>query len=279
MNYAVTTKSAMRQTRQYRRRSERGYALIAIIGVMMFSLILMTAAAPNVQREMQREKEEEMLWRGQQIAFALARYPRATKLRQLIEGVPVGVKKMPLLRPSALCDPMLPCDRSNDNGNWRLLRAPDPLHKELYDAIEETAREKQLPLNPQQFAQLRALASQGVANLPGHGPDTKLDGESKPDGQTGITDNKELDTRPIVGVVSNKTGQMFRSYFGIDKYDHTLFFPSVPVMAGGFLNPLAFGQVSNATQSQPCPNGGALIDGKCWGGNPTLGPQKRDPKQ
>jgi hypothetical protein len=42
--------------------------------VMMFGLILTTAAAPTLQREMQREKEEEMLWRGQQIVVAIRNY-------------------------------------------------------------------------------------------------------------------------------------------------------------------------------------------------------------
>lgn len=277
MNHSFNTKSEMRQTRQRRRRSERGYALIAIIGVMMFSLILMTAIAPSAQREAQREKEEEMLWRGQQIALALARYPGATKLRQLIDGVPVGVKKVRLLRPSAICDPMLPCDPSADNGNWRLLRRADPLHKELYDAIDETAREKQVPLDPRQFVQLRNLALQGTSSLPGQQADTKLDGESKPDSETGNDDDKNLDTRPIVGVVSNKTGRMFRSYFGIEEYNHTLFFPSVPVIAGGFLNPLAAGAALNglAGQNERCPNNGVMINGKCTGAVNILNPRKK----
>ena len=55
-------------------RGERGYALVGLMAVMMFALILTTAAAPTLQREMQREKEEEMLWRGQQVVVALSRY-------------------------------------------------------------------------------------------------------------------------------------------------------------------------------------------------------------
>jgi len=30
---------------------------------------------------------------------------------------------------------------------------------------------------------------------------------------------------------------MFRSYYGINDYDQALFFPNIPVLAGGFVNP------------------------------------------
>src|SRR5215470_596871 len=96
---------------------ERGYALVGLMAVMMFALILTTSAAPTLQREMQREKEEEMLWRGQQIIVAInkfrtfrgAAYP--TDLKELVDGFndPSG-RPIHLLRPSAICDPMTPCE-------------------------------------------------------------------------------------------------------------------------------------------------------------------------
>src|SRR5215470_16514400 len=84
---------------------ERGYALVGLMAVMMIALILTTAAAPTLQREMQREKEEEMLWRGQQVIVAISRYRQfrggafPTDLRELVEGVndPTG-RKIHLLR-------------------------------------------------------------------------------------------------------------------------------------------------------------------------------------
>ena len=74
--------------------SEQGYALIALVGILMFGLILTTAAAPMIKRESQREKEEEMLWRGAQVAKAIELYgplggpsgKPMTKLRDLVEG-------------------------------------------------------------------------------------------------------------------------------------------------------------------------------------------------
>jgi hypothetical protein len=90
---------------------------------------------------------------------------------------------------------------------------------------------------------------------------------------------------PIIGVVSKKSDKMFRSYFGIEEYDHVLFFPDVPVMVGGFVNPLAINAVALAntnpgSKDRSCPNGGVFIDtgdgGRCWGGL-IPGRIKRDP--
>ncbi len=273
-------------------RSERGYALIGLMGVMLFALILTTAAAPSVKFESQREREEEMLWRGQQVAFALSRYAQMrngqypTDLNELVEGVNIGTKKIRLLRPSALCDPMLPCDP--DATNWRLVHPGDPLVKELLDAYVATQQKGSLVLPPPP-GNLVAFAQMGATNLPGQPSDAKLDGNigpvnppvndagnpaGNPAGSPGPAGgaiglgNSLSDKAPIIGVVSRKTDKMFRNYYGIDQYDKTLFFPGVPVVAGGFINPMllavSLSQPNNARNS--CPNGGVLIDGKCWGG-------------
>src|SRR5262245_31577839 len=95
-----------------RKKNEKGYALIGLMAVMMFALILTTATAPTLRQESQREKEEEMLWRGQQVAYALKKYREyrpglfPTDLNELVAGIDVNGVKKRLLRPSALCDPM-----------------------------------------------------------------------------------------------------------------------------------------------------------------------------
>jgi type II secretory pathway pseudopilin PulG len=271
-------------------RNERGYALVGLMGVMMFALILTTAAAPTLRREAQREREEEMLWRGQQVAWAIAQYrlppPRGrgtwpTDLNELVEGIDIGAKKIRLLRPSALCDPMTPC---TDGTNWRLVHPGDPLPKELLDAIVATQEKKQVPLNPQSLTNLAMFAQLGAVNLPGQAADTKLDGNIGPVNNDQNNDSgSDEKKRPIIGVVSKKSDKMFRSYFGIEEYDHALFFPDVPVMVGGFVNPLAINAVAvnnPTTKDQNCPGGGVFIDtgdgGKCWGGL-IPGRIKRDP--
>jgi type II secretory pathway pseudopilin PulG len=276
------------------RQNEKGYAMIGLMAVMMFALILTTATAPTLRQETQREKEEEMLWRGQQVAFALQNYRKyrpgifPTDLNELVQGIDINGKKIRLLRPSALCDPMTPCTNGT---NWRLVHPGDPLPKELLDAIIATQEKRQMPLNPSVLQDLARFAQVGATQLPGQA-DSLLGGASRDgqgasrDGQNdannsgglGFEDDKTK-KRPIIGVVSKKSDRMFRTYYGIEEYDHALFFPAVPVMVGGFVNPLIMSAVltggggANAPDSR-CPNGGLFVDGRCYG-NLILGPMKR----
>jgi len=296
MNTNHQTKKDKHHTK---RQNESGYALIGLMGVMMFALILTTAAAPTLRREAQREREEEMLWRGQQVASAISRYFKMrggqplTDLNELVQGIDIGVKKIRLLRPSALCDPMTPC---TDGTNWRLVHPGDPLPKELLEAILATMAKKQIPLNQQILnpnSPLMRFAQMGAVNLPGQAADTQLDGNIGPVNNSGQNSSQNSDSdsnekkQPIIGVVSKKSDRMFRSYFGIEEYDHVLFFPDVPVLAGGFVNPLAINVVAEANpnpnsgaKDRNCPGGGVFIDtgdgGRCWGGL-IPGQIKRDP--
>ncbi len=266
--------------RRAKNQDDRGYAMIGLMGVMMFALILTTVAAPSLRLESQREKEEEMLWRGQQVAWAISKYRRLpgrapnsfpTDLNELVQGVELGTKKIRLLRPSALCDPMTPCEGGM---NWRTVHPGDPLPKELLDAIIATQERRQMPVNPQSLSDLARFAQMGATRLPGQPADTQLDGNIGPvnnnqDNNSGSDPDSKLKKGPIIGVVSKKSDRMFRSYFGIEEYDHALFFPDVPVLVGGFVNPLVMGSllVGNPGGKDPnCPNGGVFINGTCWGG-------------
>jgi len=281
--------SAGKRSKQHPQRGERGYALIAIIGVMMFALILTTVAAPQVQKETQREREEEMLWRGEQVASGIARYYKASGqwplgekgIRELVEGVQlanqIGAKKKKYIRPSALCDPMTPC--SPDTINWRLVNPGDPLAKELYeayDALRQKALLEGIPMRPpDMLRELTQMAQAGGLKLPGltvpDGGNGAGSGQGDPqNGDAGSGLGEKKDTLPVIGVVSRKSDRMFRSYYGIEEYDHALFFPTIPVQAGGFISPLAIaGGVIFGESAQPdnrCPDGGVRIGGKCYGG-------------
>jgi len=248
---------------------ESGYVLIAIVGVMMFGLILTTAAAPKIQKESQREREEEMLWRGQQIAGAILRFKLArgafpNDLNDLVQGIEIGTKKLRFLRPSALCDPMMPCNPGTSN--WRLVHPGDPLPKDLLEAYIATMQKAQVQLPPP--ADLVAMARLGGAKLPGDVAGGNADaGNGQATGLDLDTDSGDkLKKLPVIGVVSRKDDRMFRSYYGIEEYDRALFFPQVPVIAGGFLPPLGFGTSVPAPQTDRCPDGGVRINGECYGG-------------
>jgi len=254
-----------RRNADHGQRGEKGYALVGLMAVMMFALILTTTAAPTLQREMQREKEEEMLWRGQQVVVAINRYKNSigrgqlypTDLKELVEGVtdPTG-RKIHLLRPSAICDPMTPCKGET---NWRTVNPGDPLTQELLEAIILSQEKNRVPINPQGTQELARIAQVGTVRLPGQAADTQLDGViGQPENQEGgSASGGGTQGAPIIGVVSNKSGKMFRSYYGIEEYDHALFFPGIPVLAGGFISPFILnpGIVGGGAPGQGVPGG------------------------
>ncbi len=130
--------SSRSDERSHERSHEHGWALLGLLlalGVM--SIFLASAIVPNVQKEVQRDKEMEMLYRGQQMAEGIARYygrgrlvplnilmpptplPYLTDLAKLSDGVSIGVRDLKFVRPSALIDPMT-------SKEWEPVRARDP---------------------------------------------------------------------------------------------------------------------------------------------------------
>jgi hypothetical protein len=240
-------KVTRKKARQANHRNESGYALVLMMGVVMFALILTTVAAPPIKLRMQREREEEMLWRGHQIAKGLEGYFRArgrfpSDLEELVKGVDIGVKKIRFLRSSALCDPMTPCNRG-EGTNWKLVNPGDPLVRELLDAYVSAQQRGPIPLPPPP-AILVQIAQMGTTRLPGEdaGAEEQNDEQppqtNRPSGNSGFSlGTFNSDQSPIVGVVSKLQVQMFRSYYGIEQNDRALFFAGVPVIAGGIYYP------------------------------------------
>ena len=120
-----------------RQRGEEGWALLGLLlalGVM--AIVLASSVVPNVQMQVQRDKELEMLYRGEQISQGIARYYNNGALRginllqrppygyllelaRLRDGVTIGVNERKFIRPSALIDPI-------SNAEWEPVRARDP---------------------------------------------------------------------------------------------------------------------------------------------------------
>jgi type II secretory pathway pseudopilin PulG len=95
--------------------------LLAVMVMMTVFAIVLLAVAPTVQVEIQREKELEAIYRGEEIADAIRLYMLAyngrlpTSIDDLLEGIPQGTKKRQILRPSAAVDPL------SADGKWRLI--------------------------------------------------------------------------------------------------------------------------------------------------------------
>ncbi len=141
-----------------RRRSERGYALLGFIVALTVMAVGMGVAIPDAQVQARRELEIEMMWRGEQMAEAIARYysgggkvPPAglvvksppppygylTELKKLRDGVNIGTEEIFLVRKSAYIDPLT-------GEEWEPIRIGDPRLRKYFRAwVQATGR--QLP--------------------------------------------------------------------------------------------------------------------------------------
>jgi type II secretory pathway pseudopilin PulG len=138
------------------RHDQRGYALLGMLLALAIIGIMLGSVVPNVQMDVRRDKEEEMLFRGQEMARAIARYysfnnrgmPPAIQLNvpppygylydlnKLRDGITLGVNELKFVRPSAMTDPLL-------NKDWEPVRARDP---RLMNALQAWAGANNLPI-------------------------------------------------------------------------------------------------------------------------------------
>ena len=118
---------------------ESGWALLGMILALMVLGVLLVSAVPSVRFAVQRDKEEEMKYRGEQMAEAIGRYYNSgqrgapqllapptrfggylLELKKLRDGVTAGEVKIKFVRRSAIIDPMT-------NEEWEPVRARDPM--------------------------------------------------------------------------------------------------------------------------------------------------------
>ena len=100
------------------RRRERGYSLVTLMVAVAVMLIMMTAAVPSWRYVMKNDREEELIFRGGEIADAIARYQRKNG-NALPPSLEVLVKGKFLRR--AYKDPM------TKDGKWRFIRPGEPM--------------------------------------------------------------------------------------------------------------------------------------------------------
>jgi hypothetical protein len=131
------------------RSGEQGWALLGLmLALAVMSIFLVSSITPDVQKQVLRDKEAEMLYRGGEMARGIARYygngaltqlqipilqarplPDLAKLR---DGITIGAIEKKFVRPSAMIDPV-----SGDE--WDIVRARDPrLAKFLQAWMAET---------------------------------------------------------------------------------------------------------------------------------------------
>ncbi len=105
-----------RRTIRACRSAESGYALLMVVFMAAAVLIATAAATPSLLQQGTREKEEELIWRGQQYARAVRLYYRKYgRFPQSVEDLTKAKNQIRFLR-RTYTDPMNSAD-----GTWRMI--------------------------------------------------------------------------------------------------------------------------------------------------------------
>jgi hypothetical protein len=192
-----------------RAEGEEGWALLGLIlALAILGMAISSTVIPNVQFQVQRDKEAELIYRGNVMAEAIARYynlgnrgapvqlatpmpygPLA-ELKRLRDGVTIGVNEIRFIRGSALIDPMTGVE-------WEPVRARDP---RIMKVLQAYAQVNQVPI-PVQLMDIAisnrpsAFGPGGSTSFPsGNSPNsTRTPGASGENNQEGDEDEDDDD--------------------------------------------------------------------------------------
>lgn len=173
------------------RAGEEGWALLGLLlalGVM--SIVLASSIVPNVQMQVQRDKELEMMYRGLQMSEGIARYYNngalrgiqlnqrpaygyLTELAKLRDGVTIGVNERKFVRPSALIDPL-------SSSEWEPVRARDP---RIMPFLQAWAAQTLIPI-PNQYLLMAGPPTRSVFGRPSDPPRSDPPAAGGSEGQT-----------------------------------------------------------------------------------------------
>lgn len=196
-----------------RRRSDRGYTLVALLAVMSIMALLLVTAAPSIRHQTQRMLEDEAIWRGEQVAEAIRLFARGhqgqlpTSMDQLLEGNSVGSKRVQILRQAAARDPL------SSTGEWKLIRPNDPALIRFQTAVTIYAGGQTPQTRDSMIAQRYQVR---IA--------TALDTGSQ-EAAPGGEDDSSNSSGPFIGVSSRSRRPSIITYYGIERHDQWIFTP------------------------------------------------------
>lgn len=215
------------------RRSSSGYILIAVVAALTIALVVASAAIPDLVRDLQREREEELLFRGQQIVDGLERFYRATNryptsLEELAEGIMMrGGRRLRFVRPSVLTDPLT-------NEPWAVLRPGDSAVRRFVQAYLKSVGQPANPillqfLSPGAQIALPGRPSRRAANPRQRQPGVSADPvqpipQPEPDPNLDLfarsvqSEEQGEATGPVIGVVSKSERKTVRSFYDLESY-------------------------------------------------------------
>lgn len=179
---------------------------------MTLLALFATAAAPNIRQQAIREREQEAIFRGEEVADAIGLYFRytgrlPTSMEQLLEGIPRGTKKIQVLRPEAAIDPIT-------NDEWKLIRPRTQTMIQFQRAVMLYADGRLPPttISPLLFARYGVQ----VTNIVDTGS-TSQTSTDEDDSSNGIGE--------FIGVASRNRDESIINYYGINHHDQWIFTP------------------------------------------------------
>jgi type II secretory pathway pseudopilin PulG len=182
---------------------KRGYTLVAVVIFMFLLSISLMAVVPTVSKIMQRDKEEELIFRGKQYAQAMlnfqkrqGRYP--LDLKELMQTRPRSARKL-------FKEPMCNCD------DWGLIRAGEPWPKPKPVKLDSVFGDTTFPTPETSTSPATPGSSTGGAPI-------SASTSSKP--AFGLpAAGEEKSNRPIIGVYSKIHLKGIRTFKGKEYYD------------------------------------------------------------
>ena len=199
---------------------------MALLAMMTILALFAMAVAPSAQQQAMREREQEAIFRGEQVADAIRDYYRyrsalnraagdqalPTSMDQLLEGIPIpgGSKNRQILRPSAARDPL------TIEGEWRFVLPRSEALIDFQQSIMFYAGNVLPPTRDPQIAQLQQFA------VPRINPVINLGALSSTRSTSSVDDDA---TGPFVGVASRSKRESVLTYYGIERHDQWIFTP------------------------------------------------------
>jgi type II secretory pathway pseudopilin PulG len=203
-----------------RQRREQGYTLVALLALMTVLALFALAAAPSIRQQARREREIETIFRGEEVADAIRIYysyqqsrvgtgdaALPTSIDKLLEGIPVGTKKVQILRVSAARDPL------SESGEWTLVRPRSAQLSDFTRSVMLFAENVRPTTNDPQLKAVEQLMAPAV--LPTLGIASNGLSSSSDDNSSG----------PFIGVASSSKSNSIINYYGIDSQGGWVFTP------------------------------------------------------
>lgn len=197
-------------------RGERGASLVALLAGMTIMFILMSAAVPSWKYVMKDAREEELLFRGEQIASAIERYQRKTG--QLPPNLEILVQQRYLRK--------LYKDPFAKDGKWRLVRPGEPILPPDVEGLG--GKGSGSSTGPGGGLQGPGIRQPTVTTLVGSAP------------QAGATIGGAITSGGggIMGVASLNKDKSLRMFNGRTRYSEWLFMAGQPRMVGRQFGPV-----------------------------------------